>query len=106
MGLGMTVYLAEAYLHGFDPFAIEFPAGWPLGGIRWYGVAYLMGFAAAWVMVRVLAAKHRTAIPIGLVADVMIYILVGAVGLLPVLRPETPGRFHEHLSLLGHPGHP
>ncbi|MHC4210185.1 MAG: prolipoprotein diacylglyceryl transferase [Planctomycetota bacterium] len=77
MGLGMTVYLAEAYLHGFDPFAIEFPAGWPLGGIRWYGVAYLMGFAAAWVMVRVLAAKHRTAIPIGLVADVMIYILVG-----------------------------
>jgi phosphatidylglycerol:prolipoprotein diacylglycerol transferase len=73
----MAIYLAEAYLHRFDPFAIEFPAGWPLDGIRWYGVAYLAGFAAAWILVRVLAAKHRTAIPTQAVADLMIYCLVG-----------------------------
>ena len=73
----MMVYLAEAYLHTADPFAIEFPAGWPLGGIRWYGVAYLAGFVVAWLMVRGLAKAHRTAIPVRAVADLMIYILVG-----------------------------
>ncbi len=73
----MMIYLAEAYLHTADPFAIEFPSGWPLGGIRWYGVAYLAGFVVAWVMVRGLAKAHRTAIPVRAVADLMIYILVG-----------------------------
>jgi phosphatidylglycerol:prolipoprotein diacylglycerol transferase len=73
----MTIHLAEAYLHGFDPFAVRFPAGWPLGGIRWYGLAYLAGFIAAWVLVRVLAGKHRTAIPARSVADLMIYVLIG-----------------------------
>ena len=47
MGLGMSIHLAEAYLHGFDPFAVKFPAGWPLGGIRWSGLAYLAGFIVA-----------------------------------------------------------
>ncbi|MHC4099545.1 MAG: prolipoprotein diacylglyceryl transferase, partial [Planctomycetota bacterium] len=73
----MMIYLAEAYLHTADPFAIEFPASWPLGGIRWYGVAYLAGFVVAWLLVRGLAVAHRTAIPVRAVADLMIYILVG-----------------------------
>jgi phosphatidylglycerol:prolipoprotein diacylglycerol transferase len=73
----MMVYLAEAYLHTADPFVIEFPSGWPLGGIRWYGVAYLAGFVVAWLMVRGMAKAHRTAIPVRAVADLMIYILVG-----------------------------
>jgi phosphatidylglycerol:prolipoprotein diacylglycerol transferase len=77
MGLGMTTSLAEAYLHGMDPFAIPFPAGWPLDGIRWYGVAYLAGFAVAWLMIRTLAVKHRTTIPARIVPDLMIYILMG-----------------------------
>jgi phosphatidylglycerol:prolipoprotein diacylglycerol transferase len=73
----MTLYLAEAYLHRFDPFAIRFPAGWPLGGIRWYGLAYLAGFAVAWLMIRSLAVKHRTTIPARMVPDLMIYVLMG-----------------------------
>ena len=73
----MMIYLAEAYLHTADPFVIEFPSGWPLGGIRWYGVAYLAGFVVAWLLVRGLAVAHRTAIPVRAVADLMIYILVG-----------------------------
>ncbi len=73
----MGILLAEAYLHRLDPFAIEFPAGWPLGGIRWYGLAYLSGFIAAWLIVRWLAKTHRTMIPVRAVADLMIYILIG-----------------------------
>ena len=73
----MAIYLAEAYLHRLDSFAIEFPAGWPLPGIRWYGVAYLAGFIVGWLLVWLLAAKHRTAIPRQSVADLMIYLLIG-----------------------------
>ncbi len=47
----MAFLLADAYLHELDPFAIEFPSGWPMAGLRWYGLAYLAGFLAAWGLV-------------------------------------------------------
>jgi len=73
----MAILLAEAYLHGLDPFAIKFPASWPIAGLRWYGLAYLAGFLVAWLMVRWMARSHRTAIPARIVPDLMIYLLVG-----------------------------
>lgn len=70
-------FLAEAYLHRLDPFAIRFPAGWIIPGIRWYGLAYLAGFLVGWLIVRWLAKTHRTAVPRQSVADLMIYVLIG-----------------------------
>ncbi len=71
------VVLGEAYLHRLDPFAIPFPAGWPLGGIRWYGLAYLAGFVIAWLIIRGLARSHRTPLPERSVGDLMVYFLIG-----------------------------
>ncbi len=73
----MTGILAEAYLHRLDPFAVEFPAGWPLGGLRWYGLAYLAGFVVAWLSIRWLTATRRSVIPVAAVADVIVYVVVG-----------------------------
>lgn len=73
----MTLVLAEAYLHRLDPFAIPFPSGWPLGGIRWYGLAYLAGFIIAWLIIRGLARSHRTPLPERSVGDLMVYFLIG-----------------------------
>ncbi len=73
----MATLLAEAYLHNLDPFAIKFPASWPIAGLRWYGLAYLAGFAVGWLGVKWLARTHRTAIPVRAVSDMMIYILIG-----------------------------
>ncbi len=73
----MAILLAEAYLHNLDPFAIKFPASWPIAGLRWYGLAYLAGFAVGWLGVTWLARTHRTAIPVRAVSDMMIYILIG-----------------------------
>jgi len=42
----MNVCLAY-WVHDLDPFIVRFPEGWWLDGIRWYGIAYLLGFFAA-----------------------------------------------------------
>ena len=36
------------WTHNLDPFVIKFPPHWPIPGIRWYGVAYLLGFLSAY----------------------------------------------------------
>jgi len=41
------------------PFAFRFPDGWPINGIRWYGLAYVAGFVAAfWLLHRYYKAKR------------------------------------------------
>lgn len=73
----MALFLAEAYLHRLDPFAVRFPSGWPLEGVRWYGLAYLAGFGLAWLIVRWMVKHHRTALPARVVPDLMIAVLIG-----------------------------
>lgn len=43
--------VAGFWVNNISPFAIRFPEGWPVDGIRWYGLAYVAGFlAAAWLL--------------------------------------------------------
>lgn len=50
------------WVHDLSPFLVEFPAGWPLGGIRWYGIAYIAGFAVAWWLLARYERKGLTSI--------------------------------------------
>ena len=62
------------WVHDWDPFLIQFSDGF---GIRYYGLAYLMGFvAAAWLLYRYWRAERS---PFGLntITDLMTYIVVG-----------------------------
>jgi phosphatidylglycerol:prolipoprotein diacylglycerol transferase len=49
-----------AYLHRIDPFAIQFGED---AGIRWYGLSYLAGFLAAYLIIRALARPGRSPLP-------------------------------------------
>ncbi len=69
--------LAESYLHTLDPFAIEFPRGWPLGGIRWYGLSYAAGFVLAWLIYRWFAKTGRSPLKPHMVGDLVMYFIVG-----------------------------
>ena len=56
----MKFNLTEYWTHNLSPFLVQFPApydDWGPGGIRWYGIAYLCGFVAAGMILR-LAWKH------------------------------------------------
>ena len=71
--------LLAAWLHDWDPFIVRFPDGWPLGGLRWYGMAYLVGFVIGWWLIRRMCAVGTARAEAG-----------QAVGLSP-LRPERAG---------------
>jgi len=41
------------WVHDLDPIAFRFPAGWPVHGVHWYGLAYAAAFLlGAWLMSR------------------------------------------------------
>ena len=72
----MLITLA-AWLHDWDPFAIEFWQGSPLPGIRWYGLSYLAGFAAGFFIIRRLAQIGNSPLKPQQVLDLVMCIALG-----------------------------
>lgn len=62
-------------MHDLSPILFE------VGGfaIRWYGLSYLAGFAAAYLLLRLLAKRNATVIPGERVFDVILALVVGVV---------------------------
>ena len=54
------------WVHNLDPFAVQFGNGF---GVRWYGLAYLAAFVAAYLVYRYLAKRGFSVIPVDSVAD-------------------------------------
>jgi phosphatidylglycerol:prolipoprotein diacylglycerol transferase len=79
------------YVHHLNPFLIRF---YDQFGIRWYGVAYLCGFIAAFYLLKWLARKGYGSLSDGQVADFTFYaalfgvLLGGRLGYVLFYRPE------------------
>jgi len=73
---------ANHWVHDLDPFLLRFPEN-PLGleGIRYYGLAYLAGFAGAWLLLRLYHSRNKFHIDAdgraGLMTAVILGVLVG-----------------------------
>ncbi len=61
----MTPFLAY-YVHHLNPFLIRFSESW---GIRWYGMAYLAAFLAAYALTRHLSRQGLCDLPVAKVGD-------------------------------------
>ena len=55
-----------AYLHRIDPFAVQFTEN---AGLRWYGLSYLAGFVAAYLLIRMMARPERSPLPRAKIPD-------------------------------------
>lgn len=66
--------LAEAMIHRFDPFVVEFSDGL---GVRWYGLSYIVGFVVAWLLMRWMAATGRTSMTREGVGDLLFSTVIG-----------------------------
>ncbi len=63
-------------VHSLSPFAFEFSPG---VGIRWYGLAYALGFLLGYLVLRELAKRQRIALTVVQVGDLMTYLIAGVV---------------------------
>ncbi|MCO6429582.1 MAG: prolipoprotein diacylglyceryl transferase [Deltaproteobacteria bacterium] len=63
-------------LHTLDPYAVRL---WGDFGIRWYGLSYLAGFAAAYLLIKYLSVKGLTRISSSLVSDFVFTVALGTV---------------------------
>lgn len=67
------------WLHNIDPFAIQFPQGFILDGIRWYGLAYLATFAIGFLFTRRVTLMGRTTLKPAEVMDFVITVAIGVI---------------------------
>ncbi len=63
-----------AWLHTIDPFVIRFSQNL---GVRWYGLAYLAGFAMGWWILRTLARRRLILLTPEQVGDAMLTLVLG-----------------------------
>lgn len=68
-----TLHLA-AWVHTIDPFALRFT---PTFGIRWYGLAYVAGFIAAWWLLVRLGKRGLILLKPEAVADAVLLLVLG-----------------------------
>ncbi|MEM8866666.1 MAG: prolipoprotein diacylglyceryl transferase [Verrucomicrobiota bacterium] len=69
---------AEYWVHDLSPFLIRFPEN-PIGleGIRYYGLAYMLGFLAAWWLLKVYDQRGKFRISADARANLMTAIIIG-----------------------------
>ncbi|MSU66578.1 MAG: prolipoprotein diacylglyceryl transferase [Opitutus sp.] len=82
------------WLHNFSPFLIRFSENF---GIRYYGLAYILGFVGAWALLRVYQQRGRSPLGADAVADLMTYLVLGVliggrVGYFFLYQMNTLGR--------------
>lgn len=65
------------WLHNLDPFAIQFTETF---GIRWYGLAYLMGFITGYIALRLMTLRGRTQFKEDQIADFVTFTAIGVLG--------------------------
>ncbi|MFG0246564.1 MAG: prolipoprotein diacylglyceryl transferase [Phycisphaerales bacterium JB052] len=72
--LAQTTQDLGGWFHDLSPFAFRISGGF---GIRWYGLSYAMGFLAGFLLLRMLAKRGATEIPLSRTADAMMYFILG-----------------------------
>ena len=95
-----------AIVHSLGPFAVKFPDGWPIAGIRWYGLSYLAGFFVGFLLVRrVLQVGRSTLVPEQAgdlaVSIAMGVVLGGRIGYVLFYKPSLLTHFSSHAPFWG-----
>ncbi|MBL8746244.1 MAG: prolipoprotein diacylglyceryl transferase [Phycisphaerae bacterium] len=92
-----------AWMHDWDPFAIRVTETF---GVRWYGLAYVAGFIAAWAILRALARRALVLITQQQVADLIFAVVLGTLvggrlGYCLVYRPALFADFRPGFPFWG-----
>ncbi len=75
--MSTTCTTLGTWLHTLDPYAIEL---WENGPIRWYGLAYIAGFAVGYLLARRVVRTGPTLLPTVRMMDFVTVVMLGVVG--------------------------
>ncbi len=95
--------LLSVYVHNLNPFLIDFGNGI---GIRWYGLSYVMGFLAAYWVIKWLIRRGATPLEAPKVGDLILAVAIGTVvggrlGYCLFYQPDLLVRFEGRLPFWG-----
>lgn len=98
-----TPLIADAWLHDLSPFALRISGEF---GIRWYGLAYVLGFVFAWWAMARMARTRMLAMREEFVGDAVLAIVLGTVvggrlGYVLFYRPSLLWTFEDSLPFWG-----
>lgn len=68
--------ITPVILHTIDPYAIEFSSGF---GIRWYGLAYIIGFVAGYYIITAFSRRGLSSLKVELVSDFVFWVAIGTI---------------------------
>lgn len=74
-----TIFPMAHYVVNLDPFAVHFPDGWFLEGIRWYGLAYLAGFLIGLWLLNLYYKKGRSPLNPDETSSLLTYLVLGII---------------------------
>jgi len=97
------MFVNDAYLLTVDPFAIQVTEHF---GIRWYGLAYLVGFYCGYLLIRWMARRGLSPVPVELAGDFVFTAALGTViggrlGYCLFYSPELLLSFRPHFPFWG-----
>ena len=92
-----------AWVHNLSPFLIEFSEGF---GVRYYGLAYLIGFFLAYFVLDGLAKRNKVLLSRELIPDLITYVALGTLaggrlGYVLFYSPELLWSFHASFPFWG-----
>ena len=71
--------LSTHYVVDFNPFAIRFPDGFFIEGIRWYGLSYMAGFIIALMLFNLYSSRGRSPLTKDENSSLLTYLLFGII---------------------------
>ena len=94
-----------AWLHNIDPYLVDLGL-WEGGPIRWYGLAYIVGFTLGYVLIRRVATVGICSIKPNHVPDLVVAMMIGVViggrlGYVFFYQPALIWTFYMHLPFWG-----
>lgn len=71
--------MQSVYVHNIDPFLVRFPANWPIDGIRWYGVCYLISFVLSYFLLNFYSKAKKSCLTFEDNASFLTYAVLGVI---------------------------
>lgn len=67
------------YVVNFDPYAVRFPEGFFMDGIRWYGLSYMAGFIIALLLFNLYSRRGKSPLSADENSSLITYLLFGII---------------------------